>query len=47
MSADVLFHATAELSATATLDARSLVTDLERISNDLMVDINLDESIGK
>jgi len=47
MSADVLFHATAELTATATLDARALVADLERISNDLMVDINLDESIGK
>jgi len=47
MSADMLFHAIAELTAATDLDARALVADLERISNDLMVDINLDESIGK
>lgn len=45
MSADILFHANAELTAAATLDALALIADLERISNDLMVDINLDETI--
>lgn len=47
MSADVLFHAVAELTAAPTLDALALIADLERISNDLMVDINLDETIRK
>ena len=45
MSAEILFHATAELTASPTLDARALIRDLEQISNDLMVDITLDESI--
>ena len=45
MSAAILFHATAELTAAADLDARALTGDLERISNDLMVDITLDETI--
>ena len=45
MSADLLFHATAELTAAPTLDALALIADLERLSNDLMVDINLDETI--
>jgi glycine cleavage system regulatory protein len=45
MSAAVLFHADAELTAAADLDARALTADLERISNDLMVDITLDEKI--
>lgn len=45
MSADILFHATAELTASPALDARALTDDLERISNDLMVDISLDETI--
>ena len=45
MSAAILFHANAELTATAGLDARALTDDLERISNDLMVDITLDETI--
>ena len=45
MSAAVLFHASAELTAAADLDARALTSDLERLSNDLMVDITLDETI--
>ena len=45
MSAEILFHATAELTASPSLDARALIRDLEQISNDLMVDITLDESI--
>ena len=45
MSAEILFHASAELTAAATLDARALTSDLEQISNDLMVDITLDETI--
>ena len=45
MSAEILFHANAELTAAGALDARALTGDLERISNDLMVDITLDETI--
>ncbi|WP_263771864.1 glycine cleavage system protein R [Propionivibrio soli] len=45
MSAEILFHATAELTAAPALDARALTRDLEQISNDLMVDITLDETI--
>ena len=45
MSADVLFHAEAELTAGQQLDARALIAELEQLSNDLMVDITLDESI--
>ena len=45
MSAEILFHATAELTALPTLDARSLTDDLEHLSNDLMVDITPDETI--
>lgn len=45
MSAEILFHATAELTASPALDARALIRDLEQISNDLMVDITLDETI--
>ncbi len=45
MSAEILFHATAELTASSSLDVRALISDLEQISNDLMVDITLDESI--
>ena len=44
MSAEVLFHAQAELTADPAVDVRSLVAELERISNDLMVDIALDEA---
>ena len=45
MSAEILFHATAELTASSSLDVRALINNLEQISNDLMVDITLDESI--
>lgn len=45
MSAEILFHATAELTASPNLDARLLTADLEHLSNDLMVDIALDETI--
>lgn len=45
MTAETLFHATAELTASSSLDTDALVRDLERISNDLMVDITLDETI--
>ncbi len=45
MSAEVLFHAQAELTADADLDVRVLTAELERISNDLMVDISLDEAL--
>ena len=45
MSAEILFHANAILTAAPTLDARALTADLERLSNDLMVDITLDETI--
>lgn len=46
MSADVLFHATADLTADQNLDAAALTAELERISNDLMVDITLDETLN-
>jgi glycine cleavage system regulatory protein len=46
MSADVLFHATAELTASTRLDVQALTRDLEQLSNDLMVDITLDESVS-
>ena len=45
MSAATLFHAVAELTAAADLDVAALTQELERISNDLMVDITLDETI--
>ncbi len=45
MSAAVLFHATAELTAAPGLDAGALTRELESISHDLMVDITLDETI--
>lgn len=45
MSAEIMFHAQAELTAEADLDVRVLTTELERISNDLMVDISLDEAL--
>jgi glycine cleavage system regulatory protein len=46
MSAEIMFHANIELLAGHDLDARALTAELERISNDLMVDINLDEKIA-
>ena len=45
MSAAILFYATAELTAQPSLDTRELTRDLEALSNDLMVDIALDEAI--
>ena len=45
MSAAVLFHAVAELTAAPDLDVGALTADLDRIANDLMVDISLDETI--
>ena len=45
MSAALLFHAVAELTAAPDLDVSALTGELERISNDLMVDITLDETI--
>ena len=45
MSAETLFHAQAELLADIDLDTRALTAQLEAISNDLMVDISLDETI--
>ena len=45
MAADILFHATEVLTASPSLDARALTNDLEHLSNDLMVDITLDETI--
>jgi glycine cleavage system regulatory protein len=46
MSAEIMFHASIDLLAGPDLDARALTVELERISNDLMVDINLDEKIA-
>jgi len=46
MSAEIMFHADIDLLASRDLDARALTAELERISNDLMVDINLDEKIA-
>lgn len=46
MSAETLFHAQAELLADMGLDTRTLTLELENISNDLMVDISLDEKIS-
>jgi glycine cleavage system regulatory protein len=45
MSAETLFHAQAELAAAASLDTRALKAELERLSDDLMVDVTLDETI--
>lgn len=42
MSAETLFHVEAELSAGADFTAQALIHDLEKISNDLMVDIVVD-----
>jgi glycine cleavage system regulatory protein len=43
MSSETLFRAEAELKADDSLDAQALQADLERLSNDLIADINLDE----
>ncbi|WP_300452160.1 ACT domain-containing protein [Accumulibacter sp.] len=46
MSAELLFHASAELTASSTLDVGRLTSDLENLSNDLMVDITLDDGLA-
>lgn len=46
MSSETLFHAEAVLNADASVDAAALKADLERLSNDLIADINLDELVG-
>lgn len=45
MSAETLFHADAELAAAPDLDARALKSELERLSDDLMVDITIVENL--
>ncbi len=45
MSAETLFHASAELRAAPTLDARALKAELETLSDDLMVDISIVETL--
>ena len=45
MSAETLFHANAELRASPKLDARALKAELEKLSDDLMVDISIVETI--
>ncbi|QID17889.1 glycine cleavage system protein R [Nitrogeniibacter mangrovi] len=46
MSGETLFHARASLQADRDLDAGALKTDLEALSNDLIVDISLDEVVS-
>lgn len=46
MSSEILFHAEAELLAGDGVDSGALKADLERLSNDLIADITLDEQIG-
>jgi len=43
MSAEILFHCEAELTAASDFNARALKVELERLSDDLMVDISLGE----
>ena len=45
MSAEMLFHASAELRASPALDARAMKAELENLSDDLMVDISIVETI--
>lgn len=45
MSAETHFHANAELRASPALDARALKAELEKLSDDLMVDISIVESL--
>ncbi|MDP1654143.1 MAG: ACT domain-containing protein [Rhodocyclaceae bacterium] len=45
MSAEVLFHAEAELFTAPDFDTRALKAELERLSDDLMVDITLGETL--
>jgi glycine cleavage system regulatory protein len=43
MSAEILFHCEAELFAASDFNARALKSELEKLSDDLMVDITLGE----
>jgi glycine cleavage system regulatory protein len=45
MSAEILFYADAELLAGSDLDTHALTADLERISGEFMVDIDLAEAL--
>jgi glycine cleavage system regulatory protein len=45
MSAEILFHCAAELTAAPDFNARELKAALEKLSDDLMVDINLGEKL--
>lgn len=45
MSAEILFHCEAELAATPDIDTRALKADLEKLSDDLMADISLGETL--
>lgn len=45
MSAEILFHCEAELTAAADFNARELKAALEKLSDDLMVDISLGETL--
>lgn len=43
MSAETLFHCEADLTAASDIDTRALKAELEKLSDDLMVDISLGE----
>ena len=45
MSAEILFHCEAELTAAPDFNARELKAALEKLSDDLMVDISLGETL--
>ena len=47
VSASVLFHTTAALTSPIDLDTQLLTRGLEQLSNELMVDISLDEIVKK
>lgn len=45
MSAEILFHCEADLAAASDIDTRALKAELEKLSDDLMVDISLGETL--
>ena len=45
MSAEILFHCEADLAAAPDVDTRALKAELEKLSDDLMVDISLGETL--
>jgi len=45
MSAEILFHCEADLAAAPDIDTRALKAELEKLSDDLMVDIMLGETL--